>query len=183
MYVADGLGSGSFESITETTGTAAANYALLADGAGSGSWELLNPFGGIIYNDVAGAGTTYTTPTVYTLLNHVTTETNLNDFTTNDLGRLTYTGTVPRHCHAVFDASYKHSTGAGANVFFTIYKNGVMLNGYEAVGAADSSGFERMALHYDDMMTTNDYYEVYVKTPTGNVTFNSSYLFMMGMPG
>ena len=162
---------------------ASADEVYVADGSGSGSWQILNPYGGIIYNDIAGSGTTFTTPTAYTLLNVATASTHLNGFSTNDLGRLTYTGSPMRHAHAVFDMSYKHSTGAGQDVTFGVYKNGSLFGSYEAIGTADSGNFQRMVLHFDTMMTTDDYFEIYGKTPSGNIVVYHFYFFMMGMPG
>lgn len=161
---------------------ASAAEVYVADGVGSGSWQLLNPYGGIIYNDVAGSGTTISTPSTYTLVNPTTAATNLEGFSTNNAGRLTYTGANTRHFHAVFDASYKHTTGSGQDIFFSVYENGSLLGSYEAAGTADSSNFQRMVLHFDVMSTTNDYYEVYVKTASGSVVIHGLYFFMMGMP-
>lgn len=169
----------------EPKGAAAASSSevYVADGAGSGSFQLLNPYGGILYNDIAGTGTAFTTPSAYTLCNVATAATHLKGFSTNNLGRLTYTGTGNRHVHAVFDASYKHSTGGGNDITFGVYKNGSLLGDFEAIGSADSSTFMRMVLHFDAMATTNDYFEVYIKTPSGNVTVFHLYFFVMGMPG
>jgi hypothetical protein len=171
--------------IHEPKGVAAASAdeVYVADGAGSGSWEILNPYGGIIYNDIGGTGTTFTTPSTYTILDLVTASTNLNGFSTNNLGRLTYTGAEDRHVHAVFDASFDHSTGAGNEVTFGVYKNGLLLSNFEAVGTADSSTTMRMVLHFDNMISTNDYFEVYAKTASGSITVYTFYLFLMGMPG
>jgi hypothetical protein len=163
--------------------TALIDQVYVADGAGSGSWEIANPYGGIIYNDIAGSGTTITTPTTYSLVGPVTAATNLNGFTTNNLGRLTYVGTTTRHAHAVFDGSFKHSTGAGNDITFGVFKNGSLLGSFESIGTADSADFQRMVLHFNTMITTNDYFEIYTKTPTGNVVVFSTHLFLMGMPG
>lgn len=163
--------------------SATADRVYVSDGAGSGAWQLLNPYGGIIYNDVAGSGTTISGPTSYTLMNVNTSDTNLSGFSNNNSGRLTYTGTENRHIHAVADFSVKHSTGSGQNVFFAVFKNGAQLGDFEAAGTTDSANFKRMVLHFDDMATTNDYYEIYCKTASGNVVVHSLYLFAMGMPG
>src|SRR6056297_238378 len=163
--------------------SANADEVYIADGSGSGDWQVLNPYGGIIYNDVAGSGTTFSSPSSYTLLNVVTAATNLNGFSANNLGRLTYTSSEMRHAHAVFNMSYKHSTGGGNDITFGVYKNGSLLSSFEAIGSADSSNFQRMVLRFDDMMSTDDYYEVYAKTASGNIIVYHLYFFMMGMPG
>lgn len=155
----------------------------VADGAGSGAWQILNPYGGIIYNDLAGSGTTFSTPTAYTLMNPVTAATNTRLFSTNNLGRLTFNGNSDRHVHAVFDSSFKHSTGSGQDVFFQVYKNGSALGSFEVGATADSANFIRISAHFDDMASGGDYYEVYLKTATGSVIVHQFYMFIMGMPG
>jgi hypothetical protein len=164
--------------------TANASEVYVCAGGGTGAWELLNPYGGWRYNNI-GTGTTYSTPTTYTLVNVAGTTTMVQNFTHNSLGRLTYTGTDARHCHAVIDISFKHSTAGGADVYFAIYKKGSILGtpNAEVVVSADSSDYMRMALHFDDMMVQNDYYEVYTKCATGNVIIHAAYMFIMGMPG
>ena len=167
-------------------GTATANTVYLADGAGSGSWQALNPHAGWRYSDI-GTGTTFTTPTTYTLMTMTTVESaSPLNMSTNNAGRITYTGTPTRHLHAVADLSYKHSTGGGQDVFFALYKNGTILTqggvDVEAVGTADSGNYQRMVLHFDSMVVTNDYFEIYLKTAAGNVIVHTAYMFMMGMP-
>lgn len=175
-------------SLHEPKGVASANAyeVYVADGAASGNWEILTPYGGWRYSDI-GTGTTFTTPTSYTLMNVVGVSTNLKNFTNNSLGRLTYTGSESRHAHAVMDLSFKHSTGSGQDVYFAAYKNGAILSktavDVEGVGTADSANYQRFSIHFDDMMATNDYYEWYLKTATGNVIVHTAYFFMVGMPG
>lgn len=163
--------------------SATADTVYVADGSGSGAWEQLNPYGGILYNDIAGSGTLFTSPTTYELLDMATAATHLSQFSTNNAGRLTYIGDSPRHVHAVMDASFKHSTGAGNDITFAVYKNGGLYNNFESVGTANSATFQRMVLHFDAMVTTNDYFEIYGKTPSGNLSVYCFYMFIMGMPG
>lgn len=167
--------------------TATTNEVYVADGAGSGSWVSLNPYAGWRYSNI-GTGTTFTTPTAYTLVNVTSTSSGTpKDFTNNGSGRLTYTGTPSRHLHAVCDFSFKHSTGGGNDVYFAVYKNGAILTqdsiNVEMVQTADSANYQRAVIHFDDMAVTNDYYEVYTKTSTGNVIVHTMYMFLMGMPG
>lgn len=172
--------------IHEPKGAAAASAGemFVADGAGSGEFTYPNPYGGWRYNDI-GTGTTFTTPTSYTLMDVVGTTTNLNEFTHNALGRLTYTGTQARHLHAVIDTSFKHSTGGGNDIYFAVYKNGTILGtpNSEMIQSADSATYHHIAIHFDDMASTNDYYEIYLKVASGNVIIHSAYMFLMGMPG
>lgn len=160
---------------------ATADYVYLADGTGSGDWERANPHGGIRYTDLT-TGTTFTTPTTDTLVNVATAVTHAADFTTNDLGRLTYTGTPARHIHAVMDFTVKHSSGGGNDMFFQIYKNGSPFDAEIAV-SADSSTFMQVPIHFDNVVATNDYFELYCKAASGNIVVYQLYSFIMGMPG
>ena len=96
-------------------------------------------------------------------------------------GRLTYTGTPDRHVHLVCDTSFKHSTGGGQDVYFTFYKNGAITTAINVV-SADSADYKHGAFHYDTMMSTNDYIELYVRASSGNVIIHSAYMFLVGMP-
>ena len=162
---------------------AGSNEMYLADGAGSGTWQHSSPHGGWRYNDI-GVGTTFSSPTTYTLMNTVGTSTHLHDFTHNSLGRLTYIGTPERHIHMVCDLSFKHSTGSGQDVFFAIYKNGAIVTPPDAemVQSADSANYDHIALHFDDVISTNEYIEIYLKSASGNVIVHSAYMFILGMP-
>lgn len=163
---------------------ATAQHVYVANGSGSGSWQLLNPYGSWRYNDI-GTGTTFTAPTAYTLINMAGTAGSLNSFSYNNLGRLTYTAAGARHAHAVADITFKHSIGSGQDCYFAVYKNGSILGtpNAEIVKTADSGTFKTVAIHFDNMMAQNDYYEFYLKTSTGNIIVHSMYMFMMGMPG
>jgi len=161
--------------------TASANNVYLADGAGSGNWRHPSPHGGWYYSNI-GTGTTYSTPTSYTLMSLVSTATGVHEFTHNSLGRLTYTGTPDRHLHIVLDTSFKHSTGSGQDIYMSWYKNGVEETGSNIVRTADSANYGQVAMHWDDIASTNDYYEVYLKTASGNVIIHKAYGFIMGMP-
>src|SRR6056297_3355643 len=107
--------------------SANADEVYIADGSGSGDWQVLNPYGGIIYNDVAGSGTTFSSPSSYTLLNVVTAATNLNGFSTNNLGCLTYKSSEMRHAHAVFDMFFFFKQKTAYEITFGVYKNGSLL--------------------------------------------------------
>ena len=160
---------------------AAAGEVYAADGAAGGAWEIIMPHGGIYYSNI-GTGTTFTTPTSYTLMNAASTTTHLKEFTNNSLGRLTYTGTPNRHAHIMADATFKHSTGSGQDAYFAIFLNGVEETGSNIVQAADSANYQHFAMHWDADLTTDDYIEVYLKTASGNLIIHKSYLFIMGMP-
>jgi len=160
---------------------AAVNDVYLADGAASGSWQHMNPHAGMFYTNI-GTGTTFTTPTTYTLLNMATTATQLDEFTHNSLGRITYTGTETRHFHLAANLTVKHSTGTGQDVFFGWHKNGVLQTGGEAVQTADSANYDSISMHWDTVLTTNDYMELFVKVATGDSIIHTYYMFAIGMP-
>jgi len=169
--------------IHEPKGVAAAsaNTLYIADGAGSGSWVKANPHGGWYYDNI-GTGTTFTTPTAYMLMNLSSTATHVDEFTHNSSGRLTYTGAATRHVHIVIDISFKHSTGSGQDVFFVLYHNGAEHVGSNVVQTADSANYQHVAFHWDEVANTNDYWEVYLKTASGNIIVHKAYVFIMGMP-
>jgi hypothetical protein len=163
--------------------SASSGQVYVADGASSGEWIKANPMGGWRYTDI-GTGTTFTTPTSYTLMNVASTTTHVSDFTHNSLGRLTYTGTPDRHCRAVVAFSFKHSSGGGNDCYFAIYKNGSILGtpNVEIVRSADSNTYDHTALHFDSTASTNDYFECYLKVTSGSITIHQAYMFMMGLP-
>ena len=181
VYVADGAGSGAWESAAISTG-ASAGEVYIADGAGSGSFQVASPYGAILYNDLAGAGTTLTTPTAYTLISAAASATDLVEFTTNGAGRLTYTGANARHVFGTVDMSFKHSVGT-QDVYFAVHKNGSLLGTFEAVIHATGTVFERMSFCFDLDVVTNDYVEIVAKAASGNVVIHSMYLKLMGVPG
>lgn len=166
-------------------GAAAAGSVYVSDGAGSGSWTTPNPHGGWRYNAI-GTGTTFTAPTGYTLMNVAGVVSDGSHlFTTNGAGRLTYTGTGAAHLHFVCDLSFKHSSGSGQDCYFAFYKNGSIVTSganNEMVSSADSGNYQHIAIHGDTTAAQNDYFEIYLKTATGNIVVHAAYMFSMGMP-
>ena len=159
--------------------TAPEGSRYIADGLGSGTWKL-KPHGAFYYFNV-GTGTTFTTPTSYTLINPVTTgDSNPVAVTHNGAGRLTYTGTPLIDGHMTASICFKHSTGAGTDIYFAIYKNGVA-TGVEWVQAANSTNYTTCTFvtHFNNV-ATNDYFEVYVKCSTGNVTVHGYNVVAIG---
>lgn len=179
VYVADGAGSGAWESAAIST-SASAGEVYIADGAGSGSFQVMSPYGAILYNDLAGAGTTLTTPTAYTLISAATSATDLVEFTTNGAGRLTYTGTAARHLFGTFNCTFIHSGGT-QDVYFAVHKNGSLLGSFE-IAKRVGANFELACFDFDLDVVTNDYVEIVAKTASGNVVVHSMYLKLMGVP-
>lgn len=158
----------------EPKGAASASLGQLyfANGLGSGVWKKI-VHGAWNYFAV-GTGTTFTTPTTYTLVNVASTgETNPSDVSHNNAGRLTYTGTPSVDGNMICTVCFKHSTGSGNDVYFAIYKNGVA-TGVEFVQAANSTNYTTVTFNaHFNSVATNDYFEVYVKTASGSVTIHS----------
>jgi len=147
---------------------ASAGQIYIADGAGSGAQRNV-PHSAFYYDDI-GTGTTITTPTAYTLIGPATTGDAVpREFTHNSLGRLTYTGTTTVDIQITVTLSFKHSTGAGTDCFFQIYKNGAGVSGGQQVTDGDTA-FHTIALNvHVDAVATNDYFEVYTKASAGNI--------------
>jgi hypothetical protein len=164
--------------------TASTNHVYHADGLGSGAWYSVMAHGGWRYNDI-GTGTTFTTPSSYTLCDVTGAASTLDEFTFNNAGRLTYTGTPNRSIHGVYEFSFKHSTGSSQDVYFAAYLNGSILqNGSynaEMVVTADSANYMHISAHFHGDISTNDYFEIYLKTASGNVIIHSAHMNIMGM--
>lgn len=146
---------------------ASASQVYVSNGAGSGTWSHL-PHGNLYYSNI-GTGTTYTTPTAYTVINMTTiSPTTPHEFTHSGTGRLTYTGTG-LDVTANVNLTIKHSAGAGVDCFFAVHKNGTLVPGGEMVQTADSANYNNISLSAHLLMATNDYLEVFLKCASGNI--------------
>lgn len=168
--------------IHEPKGVASAdqNHVYTADGSGSGDWLHPSAHGGFYYSNI-GTGTTITTPTSYTLVGPTTTVTHAHEFSHNSLGRLTYSGTPDRHVFINCNLSVKHSTGSGQDLYFAVFKNGVLETGSEVVRSADSANFGAVTVQWDAVTSTGDYFEIYCKVSSGNIIVHSIYLNANGV--
>ena len=160
--------------------SAASGAVYVADGAGSGVWRGASAYGGWRYSDVS-TGTTFTTPTSYTLLNLAGTTTNNKQFSNNGAGRLTYGASSSRIIQGSFSCTFTNSTGS-ADTFFAIYKNGSILSAESFSMVLASSSSVQDTLFFDDICTNGDYYEIYLKCSSGNVTVKQAYLSVLGVP-
>ena len=153
--------------------SAASDHQIyIADGAGSGDWRFI-PHSFFYYDDI-GTGTTYTTPTSYTLIGPTTTgDADPHDFTHNSLGRLTYTGSDTVDVSISASVTLKHSTGSGQDCYFQIHKNGVALAGAQTVRTADSGNFGSVTILGHTAAATNDYFELFCKTASGNIIIHA----------
>jgi len=165
----------------EPKGTAAAgvNEIYISDGAGSGSWRHF-PHSSLYYDNI-GTGTTIAAPTAYTLIGPATTgDSNPHEFTHNSLGRLTYTGASTLDVQLTATISFKHSTGAGTDCYFQIFKNGVAIAGGQNVTDGDTA-YHMVALNvHAGQAATNDYFEVFCKASAGNIVVHAINLHATG---
>lgn len=128
---------------------------------------------------VSGAGTFYQTN-----WNSLGAASNVKNFTVSTAGRLTYTGTPTVHAHIACTISYSVAVAAAKELEFRIAKNGTTAAGSAViVNTNGNTTKESTAIHWDAMMTTNDYLELHVanNTDTTDVTLEMAYLFAMGM--
>lgn len=119
-----------------------------------------------------------------------TTGNNFRNFDMPTDNRLRYTGSITFHLHMVCSLSMMSAANqklAG----FKLYKyddslgSGAVIDGSEvkrfiATGADEGS----TALHWDEIMDTNDYLELHVANLTDgtDITVSNIYLYAMGMP-
>ena len=160
--------------------TALSGQSYLADGAGSGSWRY-TPHGGFYYTDI-GAGTTYTAPTSYTLINPTTVgDTISREFTHSGSARLTYTGTTTIDLSVKATICFKHSAGAGADCYFQVHKNGSPVVGTAMVNTADSTTYSTVTVNaHINSLVTNDYVEFYCKVASGNIIVHAINVEVIG---
>lgn len=159
---------------------AAAGKVYISDGAGSGAWRYI-PHSYCYYTNI-GTGTTYTTPASYTLVNPTTTvgSSSPKDFTHNNAGRLTYTGTTTLDVTIEANITGKHSSATVVDAFFAIYKNGSLVTGSERARSFLSGTYDQISILAHVSMATNDYVEVYTKTASGNVVVHAINLLVQG---
>lgn len=160
--------------------TASAGQVYISDGAGSGDWRYL-PHASCYYANI-GTGTTYTTPTSYTLVNPTTTgDADPKGFTHNSAGRLTYTGTDTVDVTVTCTLTVKHS-GSATDCFFQLYKSGSGIAGAEVVEEVNSTNYSALTIVSHVSMATNQYVELYCKTASGNIIVHAMNICAMGHP-
>jgi hypothetical protein len=117
-----------------------------------------------------------------------TTATNLRNFTMPANNRLMYTGTPSIHTHGVI--SFTSST-ASANKTLSYYVyhyddsagSGAVIAHSQMKRRHSNTDVGTGALHFDVMLDTNDYIELWVAndTDTTNFTIDHAYMFILGM--
>ena len=129
---------------------------------------------------IAGANT-------WTKLAGTTTSRALSDFTMPTDNRITYTGTPTIHVHVAVTIAMT-SVGNNQTIAIRVVKNAdetdadsVASQTRRFVGTGADVG--STALHFDAMMDTNDYIEIWAENQTsgGNIEITDMYFFALGM--
>lgn len=158
---------------------ASSGQVYVANGTGGGSWRYI-PHSSCYYTNI-GTGTTYTTPTSFTLVNPTSTgDSSPKDMTHNSASRLTYTGSTTLDFNASASITLKHSSASLVDVHFQFYKNGSAITGAEHVTAALSGNYTHVSLNSHFSLAQNDYVEVYTKSASGNVVVHSITITLEG---
>lgn len=146
--------------------TANANTVYIANGAGSGSWRL-KPNGYCEYS--SPTGTTFTTPTSFTLINvGSATKGVQREFTHNGAGRLTYTGASTIGVEISVSVGYQN-TGAAGVADFGIFKNGAPDSIFMSHQCSTAGEVGHVTMTVQTEMSTNDYIEVYGQVSAGSL--------------
>lgn len=164
----------------EPKGVAAASSGTVyvANGAGSGSWRFV-PNGYCQYTDAGG--TTFTTPTTFTLINVVTsTKGTQREFSHNSAGRLTYTGSATIGVRISFSVTYQNTVAAGVSDF-GIFKNGAPDSIFASQTASAIGETLSVSCTVQTTMSTNDYIEVYGQVSAGNMVVENFGLSVEGV--
>ena len=175
----------------DTARTKAQLAALLADNTtGDISPQDVRDFLETMHPSLGGCyvstpvATTVTTAGTYYLGAGITTSTALHRFLHNTAGRLTYTGTPTIHAHIAASISFVTS-GTSDRIGVGIAINGAVQTGSinrQLVGTG--ADVASTALHWDVMMSTNDYIEMWVTNEDASgqtVTLQNGYMFALGM--
>lgn len=175
IYIANGNGSGSWQAVPvqepKDIGGASLGEVYFADGAGSGTWQAIEkpPVGYLNYTDPVG--TTLVSPSSFTVISvNATTHGTQRDFTNNNAGRLTYTGTPTVSMKLTGLLSFE-SSASNAITSVQIFINGVPAFPAQFVAEVSTSGSGALStltlFGYADL-NTGDYVEMYVQTSAGN---------------
>ncbi len=183
---------------TKGISTAAVNTTQVADGVGGGVWKKvpvqgLNglPSNGVVGQILAVDGTgaftftstahgsvnfinittpyTLTYPSAYTKVAPTTAAGgDPNEFTEATNARLTYTGLNDKHCRLLASISCDQSSGSNRDLQFAFFKNGGLLPGSEVITTTQSGVKVNLGMIYDEVLTQNDYIEVFAKNNGGS---------------
>ena len=118
-----------------------------------------------------------------------TTSVSLTRFDMPADNRLRYVGTPDCHFHGVISFSMSIASGSnkvlelGAYIYDDSAASGAVLAHSVISRNAASTAVGTGALHFDVMLSTNDYIELHVKntTDTTSITVNNAYVFAMSM--
>lgn len=164
----------------EPKGVAAAdpNSVYIADGAGSGDW-IATPFASAWYR--SGTGTTFTTPTTFTLMDVLAAPGTLSQFTINSASRLTYTGT--RTFTFQMNMMIGGATSTSATVDAAIFLNGTLAPEFIVASTDTTSGHPTFSVSTPVQfeLSTNDYIEIYAQCSSGNLIIEDFSLTAQGL--
>jgi len=146
--------------------TASVNEVYVADGLGSGNWYPIKyHFGGYVPFDSATPAATHSVTTSDTVFNPTFTETHAEGFTilTSPNARIRYDGTPDAHVFLNFQISSQQASGSNKDIEYVIYKNGVAEDSSRIIRTASTSSWDSASIVYDQVLSTNDYLEVFIK--------------------
>jgi hypothetical protein len=171
----------------EPKGIASANDGdvYIADGAGSGEWKQGHfYFGGFIgFN--ASSPYSLSVGTTDTIINPTFTVADNFGFTgvTTPNARIVYDGNGPIHVGVDFIASIKQSSGGSKDIQLVLLKNGVALAGSRQITTAPNGVWQKLSIHFNDLIDEDDFFEVAVQADTSaTVNFANGYLRILGAP-
>ena len=143
--------------------------------------SLINPFGSFYVS--SPAGTSITQAGTYVKAAGTTTANNLSSFTMPASNRLTYTGTATRHFHIATHLSFTSSTGNRVIGVQLAVDGTALPNSTHTVKIGTGSDTQAMSLHWDAMMSSNQYIELFITDTQGTntITLSTGYLFALGM--
>ncbi len=116
-----------------------------------------------------------------------TTSRHLKEFDMPSDGRLRYTGSPDVHIHLAVSVSFEEASN-NQDIGFRIAKTGDVADADSVasevtrkIGTAGDHG--SVAVHFDTVMSTNDYLELWIQNETsaGNLTTDLVYMFAVGM--
>lgn len=171
--------------IHEPKGVASASLGQVytADGAGSGDWVIIDARGFIAFSNIT-VPLTITYPASYTKVNPVTTAGGFSrEVTEATTSRLTYTGTATKPVEVEARLSLSQASGSTKDIRVAIYKNGSIVALSETPVSLVTAITSIVVLKTSLLITTNDYFEVYVRNDggSGDLTLYSFNLSLSGL--
>lgn len=80
-----------------------------------------------------------------------------------------------------FNMSLTQASGAAQNYFVALYKNGTIVNDTVIQNSVTSGFWETFPIEYSDIVSTNDYFQMYIKgTTTSTVNIGAYSVHAIG---